>query len=76
MIRAIDIWIDVNQELPENKEENKNKKRIKCFVLLRSVYPNGKPIAQVSERYWNGTQWQWSKNMNDRVIYWMSVPEL
>lgn len=71
-------WISVKDHLPEQEERFKGRKAIMCNVLVKSVYPNGKPFAQRSQRYKTGSHkdgsvtWVWGGKYRDRITHWIT----
>lgn len=73
-------WISVEDRLPEDLPENKEKRIIPCLVSLESTYPNGKPNTQKRQRqlrYYGskGWVWEWSRIGASRITHWMPLPE-
>lgn len=72
-------WISVNDMLPENLPENKDKKIIKCLVTVAppSSQPNRKPQVTVAQRqfskFYMDSRWEWSRHL--KVMYWMPLPK-
>lgn len=75
-------WISVNEKLPEQENRFKGRKAITCNVIVKSVYPKGKPMIQRSRRYkagkdYNGADiWKWGGKYYDRITHWIPDDDL
>lgn len=71
-------WIDVKEHLPENCSVYEGRRAINLLVLMKSRYPNGKPLVAKRQRYLAGypyCKWMWSHHDDDRITHWMPPPE-
>lgn len=75
-------WISVEDHLPEQEERFAGRKAIMCNVLVKSVYPNGKPFMQRSQRYKTGSYkdgsviWVWGGKRCGRITHWIVDDDL